>query len=656
MGIAFDFVGSQGQSSTPMDTAFAIIKQCVIHNPKTKSETLVLATNGKLNVSATASDIGTNLAGSLTSLGIALFKKLPDKGDEPGVNDYSKHFNAMIKPFLNRLLYARNSLVNYQFGGSVEKARYMDGEESKGEVLTDIYDDDVRMESVDAVPLRNGILYHDRSEVVIAYDKQYMMEEFSELQYILQDSIELLRVRPRLGIIGFGLHQAQKGELKFVARPNCYIRVGEKTLLKASLTTFDWPNRKLALHSYWVYLLAFGLWLWRERIPLGDAAAVKEKYLAACARTTSRSMSYSIDDYAAFAQTLLYGLVGEGDTSLERTWNADDIMQSLIHMFGLNYSLANRAMWNVANPDNWKRFHTFCIILAFVAARTKPFSLNLEITKVRVADRATTERLNDVNHGHIEGFGSLAGLHFLSPTNDFVWQGESSVPLPCVVDMSRDRDPHSAQLGAYANYYLRLRTERSPVGFKPLEVTHGEIPPNVIDENSKEQVRFALKVTNDARIFETDYPMRSVIRYRFPRNGLIRVKDADDDMARHHLYFLGLMANGDRLLSEGYIISPSLQVFKPMDVHYYQNKFGETLVEKKGKKTPQEPKPTSGMTGGKVTSTSKGKESDIPDPVFTPPEQERTPSGQPLPPEDPPLKPSNSGAEGRSENSDVGSK
>jgi hypothetical protein len=266
--------------------------------------------------------------------------------------------------------------------------------------------------------------------------------------------------------------------------------------------------------------------------------------------------------------------------------------------------------------------------------------------------------MDNANRGNFESFGSMSGLHFLTPVNDFVLKGRSSVPIPCAVDLSLDRMHDIPSIGRVANYYERTRQERGGTGFKPVEVSNGEIPPNTIDDTSLQQSRFAIKVTNDARIIETTHPYRDVIRYRFPTRGMIPVADGGDHK-RMFLAWLGLISNGDRLPSEGYLISPSLQVFRPLTVRYFTNRFDETLVQKSSSATsgPQTPKGTAGMTGGEGKIESEHNTGDVPPPGYSPPEQPRNVVPDSTPGDDTPLAPSDKGAGNqRANNSSVNSK
>jgi hypothetical protein len=66
-----------------------------------------------------------------------------------------------------------------------------------------------------------------------------------------------------------------------------------------------------------------------------------------------------------------------------------------------------------------------------------------------------------------------------------------------------------------------------------------------------------------------------------------------------------------------------MQFFEAATVKYYVNKYNETVVDKTDSATKgtQEPKPTAGMSGGKITVNGKKSSEAQPPPIPTPKEK-----------------------------------
>jgi hypothetical protein len=219
----------------------------------------------------------------------------------------------------------------------------------------------------------------------------------------------------------------------------------------------------------------------------------------------------------------------------------------------------------------------------------------------------------------------MSGMVFPMPRNDLRWKGKDMFPFPVL--MNTESLENERDVLARANVYDTLRSIQGK-SFQTVEVTKGEIPPNIIDNKSMDQKLFTFKTANDARIVEESFEMRDTIKYKFPRWGLIR--NAVPDGLKRFLFMVGLFTNGDRVMKEGYITDVSMQIFTPVEVTYYRTSTLDTAIVKEGSDTPtdpkneiiQQPKPLAGATGpSKIRRENVDAEIKQPPPVEPIPEK-----------------------------------
>ena len=148
----------------------------------------------------------------------------------------------------------------------------------------------------------------------------------------------------------------------------------------------------------------------------------------------------------------------------------------------------------------------------------------------------------------------------------------------------------------------------------------GEVTTNAYDPSSKEQRRVKYHASSDARIVETEYEFRSVIRWHLPVHIQRSGRKLKAGLSRA-LFILGGMMNGSKTLSEGYALRANLGIFKPVDVKYYYNKFGELISVKGDTGTTGQQEPSNQGISTSPTTDDRGRPEMPPAPIEEPPEQ-----------------------------------
>jgi hypothetical protein len=590
-------VGDQGTISAPLETTFALYRQCAIWNPGGITNPLLLTTNGVFDI---ASADPTKLSVATANIPVSWVF------DE---NDFikNKEHNIMDK-FIIPIFDKAKSLCKYIEGNDDALMRRM---QDNAKLV------DVNYETVNMIPRKKPIIYRDRMEVIIGFDKIFKATQEDELQWYIQDRIDLIRYVPKPVPIGYGFFTKEGDKMKLIRRPNRYFKVGPRTVVRLDQTTLDLSNNAARRQALYVYLAAMALYMFIEGT---DKIDINDK----CFRSANSDNHWTIHDYTAIVCLLLSGLVGFGDTPNAKTWSSLDIQTTLDHIFGFGYSIANRLLWE-STPENFCRYQTFCMFLGFAMSRVKPILMNYQLVKYINQDRMVTERFMRVNHGHFESVGSMSGMMLPMPRNDLRWRGTNMFPFPVL--MNTEAFENERMVLEKANVYDFLRSIQGK-SFQQVEVTKGEIPPNTIDLKSMDQKLFSFKTANDARIVEESYEMRDTIKYKFPRWGIV-INSMPDSLKRF-LFMVGLFTNGDRLMKDGYITEVSMQIFSPVEVKYFRTKTLDTAIVKEGSETQtdvskdiiQQPKPLAGATGpANIKRENTKAEVEQPPPVETVPEK-----------------------------------
>jgi hypothetical protein len=482
---------------------------------------------------------------------------------------------------------------------------------------------DVQLETINRTPEDRPILFRDRRKLIIAFDKLWKATREDELQWQIQDRLSLIRNMPTMKPIGYGFMDGNGGkDWHLVRRPNRYVKVGPRTVVKIDQTTLDIGNNEARIQASYMYMAAYAL---REFCKIGSAPDKWDRN------------QYNIHDYVAYCNLILAGVAGFGDTPTVKHWTATDIQTTIDHMLGFGYTIANRYQWGV-NGDivrAWSKYYEWCLLMAFAIARVKAPTMDYEVTKYLNQDRLVHNRFTQVNGGHFPGFGGFGNMVMLLPRNDMTWKGKPMFAFPVIVDTDPLDDEKSVL--TQANDYQRLRTKQ--VSFSSVRIDKGEIPPNVVDHTSTQQKWILLEPANDARIVEMQLELRDTIEYVFDRSTV--VQNGLDEESRRVLYMISNLTNSPRVLTEGYITDVSLGLFSPIEVTYYKTSFEELAVKKKDtatetdidKKLVQIPKDAAGMSGPAVANMQpKPERTDIkvPPPLEKVPEKkhiEQTPEG-----------------------------
>jgi hypothetical protein len=223
--------------------------------------------------------------------------------------------------------------------------------------------------------------------------------------------------------------------------------------------------------------------------------------------------------------------------------------------------------------------------------------------------------LEDANHGQFESIGGISGMWLPTPRNDMSWKGERMIPLPVCMDMGTELIKDTDRLER-ANVLSNM-TKFNSVSFTSVVVDRGEIPSNTIDYTSTQQKYLMFKPSSDGRIIEETYDWREVIKYKFPRWGILR--NGLDDSAKRILSMIGLFMNGDNSLKEGTLMPVGMGLISPVNVKYAKTKLNEQVIVKEGsdtvtdpsKKLLQKPKVGAGITGQANVTEDKPRSNEV---------------------------------------------
>jgi hypothetical protein len=586
---AIGFDGVQGKISVPLEGALGLYKQAAVWNPGGMTQPMWITTNGKFDLQA--NDPAKLLVATARMPTINCFR------DE----DFKKVHDVLVKP-INELA-DKLIMDKIVIGNDDVTVQKQEKGISKG---------DVAIETVNRIPEDRPIIFRDRRRMVIGFDRLWKAAREDEIQWEIQDRLSMVRATPTMKPIGYGFMEGNSGEdWHLVRRPNRYIKVGPRTVVRVDQTELDISNNESRVQASYMYLAACAL---REFCKIGEAPMHMDQ------------KNYNIHDYVAYCNLILAGIAGYGDTPTTKHWTSTDIQTTIDHMLGYGYSMANRYQWGSDKAlETWIAYYKWCLFMAYAIARVKAPTMDYEVLKYINQDRLVTERFTRVNHGHFSGFGGFGNLVMLIPRNDMTWKGNTVFPFPVVVDTKGISDERKAL--QQANDYEMLR-EKKNVSWSTVRVERGEIPPNTIDHESTAQKWLLLDPTSDGRIVEMNLPLRDTIEYTFDRSNV--VVNGLDEKTRRALFMIGNLTNSGRVLTEGYITDVSLKLMEPVEVTYFKTSFDEMAVKKKdtatvtdtSKKVVQIQKDSAGLAGPIESKMGeKAKRADI----APPPNQEEVP-------------------------------
>jgi hypothetical protein len=585
-GIGFE--GTQGKYSVPLESALGLYKQVAIINPGGFTQPMFVTTNGKLDIQC--DDPDTLL---IAKARMATLWKFDDK-DIPFV---LKEFIEPICKLIDKLI-----LDKMEFGNDDVTFKKQEAGGSTADVM---------LETVNRTPEDRPIFFRDRRRIIIAFDRLWKATKEDEIQWEIQNLLGRVRNVPNMAPIGYGFMHGESGkDWHLERRPNKYIKVGPRTVIKMDQTTLDIGNNEARIQASYMYLAAYAL---REFCKIGNAP------------NSFNKKEYNLHDYVAYCNLILAGIAGFGDTPTTKHWSSLDIQTTIDHMVGYGYTVANRYQWGSdGDPAIWKHYYRWCLIMAFAIARVKAPTMDYEFVKFINQDRLVHDRLTQVNGAHFPGFGGFGNLTLLMPRNDMKWKGKNMFAFPVIVDVDPIDDEKT--ILREANDYQRLRTKQ--ISFSTVRIEKGEIPPNTVDHLSLMQKWIILEPTNDARIIEMALEMRDTIEYSFDRSSV--VSNGIDEHTRQILYLISNLTNSSRVLTDGYITDVSLSLFRPYEVTYFKTSFEEMAVSKKDTATVtdakakviQVPKDAAGMAGPAIANKEpKPQRTDI----RPPPSMERVP-------------------------------
>jgi hypothetical protein len=558
-GITIGPASDQGEVSSPIETSLALYKQCAIWEPNGRTTPILLTSNGNLDVAPNDTNALQAATARMPVCWVFSDRDLFDR-----IDPTSKQNSSIEQTVFEPIFEQAKSLINYLEGNN---------DLTMNRSTNNVRLADVQYETINMVPKDRPIIYRDRMEIIVAFDTLFKATAENELQYRIQDLFDLERAIARPVPIGYGFFESKGDDMVLVRRPNNFIRVGPRTCVRIDAMHLDMPNNEARRQALYIYLVAYALHRFMNgttgcRLPKDARAADPEK------ESEGERGRWSIHDYAALATMLISGLTGYGDTPLTKTWTATDIQTTLDHIFGIGYSISNRLLWD-ATPTNIGNYYLLCLFVGFAMSRIKPTTMDYAVMKYINQDRLVTARLNDVNHGNFPSIGSVTGLMLLMPRNDLKWKGRSMFPFPVLVDMSGFTPETAMQR---ANMYEALRTPARVQSFSPVLIDRGEMPSNTIDHKSISEKWMSFRTTNDARVVIERLEMRDVIKYKFPRWGIMRNGIADS--FKRFLFVVGLFTGGERTLKDGFITDVSMQILRPIRVTQYRTSMLETATQK----------------------------------------------------------------------------
>lgn len=568
-GITFGPNSDQGKISSAVIPGLSLYRQAAVITPDMPSRPMMLATNGKWDATEA------NRMSSLVARG-----RMPVAWifSDEDLADVKEKFLKPILEFIDK---------NY-------KNSFVEG--NKKHNLENPSPEDVIFETVNKIPRDKPVVYRDRQNMILAMDRLWKNEVDTELQFLVQDKMLLIRAHPKPIPIGYGCF-AGKEKWGLRKRPTMYIKVGPRTVVRVQSTEVDTAPNEARIQALYMYLLAALMHNW---CPING---------------------YDLNDEVAYANLFLASLVGFGDTQTVKHYTSTDIQTQMDHMPGIGFTLANRYMWGNHNKtEDYIQYFAWATVLGMAAARAKAATMEFEVVKHLNNDHLVHDRFVRANQVNFPGFGSFGNLVMLQPRTNFRDSQYDDFPFPCLVDMSRVKE---SKLEEQANDYFEL-PKHKPVSWKRVTIDRGEIPPNTFDPNSTQQEYVQMIPSSDARIVEVTADMRDLIHYKFSQQDLIM--NSMDDYKRKVLWRIGLFANGESTLTEGYIVSPSMALLEPVSVMYRKTSFGELAIQKKTTDTvgTQIPKAGAGMVGTTKASTTGDLDIKAPPPLPRQPEEVRS--------------------------------
>lgn len=577
IGIGIDSVN--GKASSPINGAFSLYKQTFRYDPGYPARPMLIMGNGTFDVI----DPGPNKLGSLiakcTMLECYLYRNA-DYGDESRAPaDEKERQKQLYHHFIKNVCDYIDKYVtkNMMIGSGIAMA-------SKDQLS-----DDVAIESENIVPTDNMVMYMNRNKLTFGADKLWWENFCSELQRYITNLLATFRPEPKLGTIGLGFVSGgsrEKGSFKtdgslkwkLKRRPTTLIRVQDRDILSVERTDRDYQPREARNQAPYMYLLAYAL---REMV--GEDAIE----------------NYSIHDWVAYATTWLLGIVGIGETGSIRHYSSMDNQVTLDHSIGVGYTMANRYHWGLSKEgisiDDWKKYLKLGLILGFATSRIKVISGEYVVKKGIKADKDTWDRFKDVIRPNFEKFGNYSSINFLMPRTVMAFNDDADLPIPCIVDEDIPAGMSEKEQIKFCNDYRRIRNWK-PINFEEATIQKGEFAANYIDM-TQDQIRYVkIKPMNDAVIYELDTINRQLIKWEFDISNI--VVNGIDQRRRKLFWMFGLLANGESVPMNGYIIDASVSLFNPIRVHYYLTEMYEPGVTKNVTNTVGEqiPKPAGPLT------------------------------------------------------------
>jgi hypothetical protein len=541
--------GMNGDVSTPMSLSERLFSQGLVTQRGLTgrlNQAVTFVENGDINISADA--VASPKTNNIIADYVARAAYIYNEQDLPEV---MSRVDAVLAE-CNRLYWKRFRKAN-GFEANGEKAKVID----------------VLIETVPRVSRDEFLMFIDRHDLVIESDLAFKGKQDDLLQEVITNQMQGIKSVPRLCQIGYGL---MRDGWKKMTRPNTYVRIGPKTVLRATRTKNAFIKSEWQVQAFYAYLLAEALRRW-----LGKATP-----------------AYELRDWVAVANVLIGWISGYGSTDRDQNWEATDIEVSLNNVPGLGWTRANRFLWgNVNTEEDFKMYWMTMNLLGFVSERVKAVTADYKIKTVLTNnDWQVPMRMKRAMQPNIEGWGSQGSYYMLMPRNNFSFGEKVDVPMPCIVDESTFDDQHT--LLKRANNYEDL-LPYEVTSWKDVTIDRGEVPQGTISETGNDAQFMRLHATTDARIVEfqdtTTRFVRRLIQWRFPMDDV--VDNGMDRESRLRLWLWGLFANGDKGMKNAYVIDSSLEVFKPMIVNYRRGPMDTMVVDKEGTQTTGEqvPKP-----------------------------------------------------------------
>lgn len=550
--------GINGEISTPMSLPERLFSQGVIVQRGLlgrHTQSITFVENGEVNIAAEAisSPKANDVIGDYTARAAYVFPDKtysirPDNGQSKSIED-----------LVNDVLGAAHELYYKKF-------RVANSAEASDKQASQV---DVLVETVPRTGRNEFVIFRDRNDIVIECDTRFKSAQDDALQEEFTNALMQVKMVPQLKQIGYGLLRSGWAKM---TRPNTYIRVSPKTVIKAQRTKNEYLKSEWQVQAFYAQVLATALQRW-----LGGVIS-----------------AYDRKDWVALANVLISWISGTGSIDRTQMWSAEDIEVSVNNVPGLGWTKANRFLWgNVKTVQDFKMYWVICTILGFVSERIKaPIGVFKLVTVLSNNDWKVPQRTRRALEPNIPGWGSGGTYYMLMPRNNFSYGEKTDVPMPCIVDDGTF--DHPEEILRNANKYEDLLPYEQQ-SWRDVMIDRGEVPQGAINESSTEAQFIRLHATNDARIVRYEDRstrfMRSMIQWRFPTDQI--VDNGIDRDSRLRLFLWGLLANGEKGMKNAFVIESSLDVFDPIIVRYRRGPLDSQIVEKEGTKTsgPQVSKP-----------------------------------------------------------------